>query len=947
MMKKTQTKDALRNIRKYFVSYLAVAIVTMIGCGVYFGAFFYADALVRSGQEFFRDTNFEDMDVIAVRGLSADEIREIASIDGIQDAEGTYQITGATAIYAGEDYDVTVFGATDRVGESVILSGTYPSKEGECALPKDAMKEMGVKIGSTIQLMVPSAMEGLLKTDTYTVTAEIMHPEDYRTGSVNYVILSKESFDQEFVEGNYTFVRVKAGIPKDTDILSSAYFTALQPIKEALDEGLKEIAAKQNRDRKARAEAVLSEEEKKANDQIREAEQSLAEKEQELEEAEAQIAEGEAQIAEAEKQLEDAKNAVNSRAGMVSKMEGLLHLPIPGASSKLGSAKAQIEENEALLEEKKAEIAEAKEQAEDGRKQLDDAKAELEEKKAEAEKKIADARDEIDAMEPAVFAVLTRNEKEGYVALDQIVNILKKLASVFVVIFMAIGVIVVLSTITILIDNQKKLIGSMKAFGFRNSEIILKYAIFGVSAVFLGMLMSIVLAILLEQVIAIALGGIFVVEPQKVFFRIGDFLLLLLIELLLAGFVAVAATYLNAVRSSAVDLMNGVTKEKGFHFTVKKGTGKSLYSRLIFRNMRKDAARVICSVIIIAGSCLMIGVGFTMDLAFRKLTVKSVEQVTHYDLEITIPNGTSEDTIEKLKEMLKNEELPFAEMYSAQTRFIHDDKEEFVRVISGDNAYIGDYLIFSDMEGKSRYPLDAQRVLVPVRLRESFDIKPGDEIIFYDTDMKQHKSTAGETIRNYIGRNIYLSEDVYRNIFGEDGEKNLLLVRTGDRAKEEVIQEIRQAFPRMTVERTDTLPDAVSGFWTRVFRTLIAVMTGLSILMSVFVLLNLVNIFVGRRKNELIIMAVNGFSYRQRIGYLLRETIATTALGLLLGTGGGCLLTNYLVRIIEPTDAMFDRSIQPLAWLIACGMEAVFALLINFFAFRRVKGYQLTDLTRS
>ena len=93
-------------------------------------------------------------------------------------------------------------------------------------------------------------------------------------------------------------------------------------------------------------------------------------------------------------------------------------------------------------------------------------------------------------------------------------------------------------------------------------------------------------------------------------------------------------------------------------------------------------------------------------------------------------------------------------------------------------------------------------------------------------------------------------------------------------------------------------------------------------------------------------MAVNGFSYRQRIGYLLRETVATTVLGLVIGMAGGWALTDYLVRIIEPTDAMFDRSIQPVAWIIACVIETIFALLINFFAFRRVKQYQMTDLTR-
>ena len=797
-MKKTQGKDAFRNIRKNFVSFLAVAIVTMIGCGVHFGSFFYAYALIRSAQEFYRDTNFEDMDVIAIHGISPDEITEIASVDGIVDAEGTYQISDATAISAGEDFEVTVFGVTDRVGRSILLDGTYPDKEGECALPTDAMKSLGAEIGSTIQLKVPSAKEGLLKTDTFVVTAEIEHPEDYRTGKTNYVFLPEDAFDKGFAGDNYTYVRIKADIPAETYMLSPDYNAALLPIKDNLEKEL----------------------------------------------------------------------------------------------GRLGNT-----------------------------------------------------GDEINSAKPAGFVVLTRSEKEGCIALNQIVSILKKLATVFVVIFMAIGVIVVLSTITILIDNQKKLIGSMKAFGFRNREIILKYAVFGVSAVLLGMLLSIALAVFLEQVIAVALAGAFVVQPQRVFFRIGDFLQLLLIELLLAATASTAAAYLNAVRSSAVELMNGVTKEKDIHFTAAKGTGKSLYSRLIPRNARKDAARVICSVIIIAGSCFMMGVGFTMDLAFRKLIVKSPELVTHYDLEVTIPAGTDREETEKLREMLEEEGLEYAEMYKTETRFLHDGREEYASLISGDNAYFGDYVVLSDMNGKEQYTPDTQDVFVPIRLRESFGIQPGEEIIFYDSEMRQHDSAAGDSFRNYIGRNFYVSQDVYQDIFGEDTEKNLFLVRTGDKDKEELMQSIRQAFPKISVERTDTLPDAVTGFWKRVFRTLIIVMTGLSILMAVFVLLNLVSIFVVRRKNELIIMAVNGFTYRQRIGYLLRETVTTTLLGLIFGTAAGCFLTSYLVRVIEPVEAMFDRSIQPLAWLIACGLETIFVLLINFFAFRRVKKYQLTDLT--
>ena len=43
---------------------------------------------------------------------------------------------------------------------------------------------------------------------------------------------------------------------------------------------------------------------------------------------------------------------------------------------------------------------------------------------------------------------------------------------------------------------------------------------------------------------------------------------------------------------------------------------------------------------------------------------------------------------------------------------------------------------------------------------------------------------------------------------------------------------------------------------------------------------------------------------------------------------------------------MFVRNINLRAWLIAAGLEALFALLINLMVFRKIRGFQLTELTR-
>ena len=76
----------------------------------------------------------------------------------------------------------------------------------------------------------------------------------------------------------------------------------------------------------------------------------------------------------------------------------------------------------------------------------------------------------------------------------------------------------------------------------------------------------------------------------------------------------------------------------------------------------------------------------------------------------------------------------------------------------------------------------------------------------------------------------------------------------------------------------------------------------------------------------------NGFSLRERIRYLMRESVATTLTGLGIGVLAAALITETLVRIIEAPDTMCDRSINGFSLMIAVAVESLFALLINLLA---------------
>jgi ABC-type antimicrobial peptide transport system permease subunit len=73
----------------------------------------------------------------------------------------------------------------------------------------------------------------------------------------------------------------------------------------------------------------------------------------------------------------------------------------------------------------------------------------------------------------------------------------------------------------------------------------------------------------------------------------------------------------------------------------------------------------------------------------------------------------------------------------------------------------------------------------------------------------------------------------------------------------------------------------------------VALFIFMAAVMAGVVLMNLTNIYFLQKKQELTIMRINGFTVREVIGYMLRETVVTTLVGIVCGIGAG--LCNLLV----------------------------------------------------
>ena len=550
--------------------------------------------------------------------------------------------------------------------------------------------------------------------------------------------------------------------------------------------------------------------------------------------------------------------------------------------------------------------------------------------------KLSDLQDDISEADPG-FLITDRMSQVSYVSLKTIIDGLNMMMQLFVVIFLIISMIVVFSTITVLIDNQKSLLGSLKAFGFRNNEILMRYLLYSETAALFGLLCIAGLSYAIQMVVNNSVSALFTRVPDPFVFEITPFIILSILIIILTGITTVIAVRKNIGSASSFELMNW----NGFGQVVQRNKRKTaratLFSRLIMRNMQSDLARVITSVVVIAGCSLIVGGSITMYYGLKNSPKEAQKKVTRYDIDMTLP---SDQDIEEVEDALsKYADVTWERVSKTNTFYRYGDHEEAVTVIVAENHVFTDFINLDNPDGKTAMKPNSKGVLVQNRISERTGIKAGDYIDILDGQMGAHEVKVRDIFMNYQGRVMYLSERSYENIFGTEAVSNALLIRMNGTDIDEFAADMNGIFPGVSMTRIDFLPETT----TRAYQATIIFMIILSLIMSVFVLLNLVNIYVNRRQRELIIMSINGFSHREQIGYLLREAVLTILLGILLGVVIGAFMTKTIVQPTEQIDNMSVRTVNWMALGIGAGVETFYALIIYLFAFRRIRHLSLID----
>lgn len=656
---------------------------------------------------------------------------------------------------------------------------------------------------------------------------------------------------------------------------------------------------------------------------------------QKYEEYKKEIANKEKEIADKEKLIADKEKQIADGEALVKKWEK----KISDGEKKLASEKKRYQ---GMIDDGWNRYYAAKKKYEA---KLAEAIALLAENREKAEKKLEEARAEVDAVD-CKWLVLDRTANPGFLDIKSQLQALNKTGTLFGVMFILITAMVCLSTLAIIIEEQKKLIGTVKAFGFHKSEVLGKYLLFGVTAAILGSILAFGIGSVLSQAVLNVYNGqrMYPYEKLTTVIRTGPTIIISLAMIAICALSSIIACS-DILRSPASMLMKGETlsKNKAANKKKKESSQKgSLYSKLILRNMKDDKARVIVSTVIVAACCILIGLGVTVKMSFGGTVDKQANEVNNFDLRVDFTKAVTDEDKAAIDKVITDSGADYAEgMYDSRL-YRSVDGVGVLNILCAKPDEIKDYIGTYLNGEKIVVPEDG--ILIPLKMAERNSLSVGDNITAYDSEVEEHEIRVAGTFNNYFARMSIMTPESYKTYFGEDYKSNCRYLHLNGADSKELRKAILAVNSNVSFDTPTSFRPAIEAN-AKLFNIVTYVTTGIAILMSFMILTNLANIFLTRKKTELSVMRINGFSIKQTKGYLAKESILTTAIGLVAGVLIGSVLTSFAIHMIEPIDFQFDRSFRWTAWAIAAGLEGLFALIIYSSTFRKVKNLNLRDIT--
>ncbi|MBF1300081.1 MAG: FtsX-like permease family protein [Parvimonas sp.] len=633
-------------------------------------------------------------------------------------------------------------------------------------------------------------------------------------------------------------------------------------------------------------------------------------------------------------------SSISAKLTELSGAEQKLTSEIKTLESQMYQLEKQAKQGILKFDEYYAKLVQKKSEVEENNLKLNKGKGDLE----DAKEKVLDANSKISDGDEVLSKLIEPNYniEEGFVssAMSKVyfaANGIYGVSNVFSLFFYFIALLVSLTTMTRMVDENRIQIGTLKALGYSNIDIAKQYFYYGLLASIIGGIIGTIL-------------GFKVISPLVyrsylkafIFKKVFDsyYPQIIVVGILIAIFCTAFVSYVTCIRTlkeKISSLMRAKAPKSGNFVFLEKipyiWKELSFLQKATLRNVFRYKLRLSMTIIGVMGCMGLLVLGFGIKDSLDGVSDLQYSKYTKYHSSVIYNPMSLEKDLEKFNEDIKaNKDIKESIDLSLVSVNIKSKKsfDEKIGVFTTDN--LSEFSKFFGLyNGDKKIEKLDDGIYINRKLAEKFSLSVGDEITFINNN-KEYKGVVAGIFENHVGNFFIMNEKTYEQTFFRKPIKNtkLLILNDGSKSNiEKVINELEKdpvAVKGTNIHSLKRIIDDASYS----INSIILVIVICSGFLSIVVLYNLSNINISERKREIATLKVLGFYPLEIDNYIYKETVILTIIGIGLGVFVGHSLHINIMEQLAMDSIRFFNKVKLISYIYSALVTLLFTFVVYF-----------------
>ena len=562
--------------------------------------------------------------------------------------------------------------------------------------------------------------------------------------------------------------------------------------------------------------------------------------------------------------------------------------------------------------------------------------------------------EDIEDIEKGLY-VLDREMFQQYVEFKMDSDRIGDVGDIVPLIFFAVAALVSLTTMIRMVEEQRTQIGTLKALGYGNITISMKYIMYGMLATVCGCIVGgIVGAKTIPYVIINAYKIIYhnltIVETPINFLHFGVASGMAVISVLGA---TIAACF-KTLNSTAAELMRPAAPKSGKRILLERipfiWKHMSFIWKSTIRNIVRYKKKMIMTIFGISGCTALLVIGFGIKDSINTIVDKQYGELHTYNEVLTFESGITDEGREAVyEELLEMKEVKgvFGMYQGGATFESNDNKLEGYVYVPENTDKLSEYIKLKKDSDDSEISFENNEIIITAKMAKLMNLSVGDELEIKLVSGEKATAVIGSITENYVFHYAYMNAATYENLFEIEASSTQILVNTEEEYHN---ADLAEEFLSISGIGSTNSIDTLRGTFSEMLEGLdiiIVVIVAAAGGLAFVVLYNLNTINISERIRELATLKVLGFYDTEVSSYVFRENIILTIVGIFVGFFMGKGLHTTVINTVEPDMILFGRDVFIQSYLYATLITIFFALVINFSMHYKLKKIDMSTSMKS